>query len=139
VNYDIVETNSRSAKQVKIEALVPYFANGRIKLVRGLSSAVESQILQYPHGRLVDVLDCFSMHMQVYKGDRSLRPQIPVEKLDQMSWGAVMEEVRAKARMREGRGPGQMDTGLTGDNTNSQFSYMDTGLGSEATTLALFR
>ena len=70
INVDIIHVQTRSQKMARIEALVPYFANGRIKLTKTLDPQAESQLKQFPHGRLVDILDSFSMHLRVAKGEK---------------------------------------------------------------------
>ena len=70
INVDIIHVQTRSQKMARIEGLVPYFANGRIKLARDLDPQAESQLKQFPHGRLVDVLDSFCMHLRVAKGEK---------------------------------------------------------------------
>jgi len=67
--YKIVDAK-RGNKQVRIEGLQPGFQSSRIYFVEGtLDDATESQLLQYPNGKLRDIIDCWSMHRHVWKGD----------------------------------------------------------------------
>jgi hypothetical protein len=74
--YSILKAK-RGNKNVRIEAMQPSFEAHRIFFVKGaLSDQTESQLLQYPMGRLVDVIDAWSMHHKIHEAER---PPIPVE------------------------------------------------------------
>lgn len=64
----IEEVNSRASKDMRIMGLQPIYENGQIYHRQGLDPVLESQLLQYPHGRLIDVADALSMQMVVYRG-----------------------------------------------------------------------
>lgn len=131
VNYDIVEMNSRLQKEVRIEGLVPFFANGRIHLVRGLSPEVESQLLQFPNGRLVDVIDAFAMHLKVYRGDTAAAKPMP-KQADPFGWDRVLDELHERAQQAK-RG---IPTGLTTDST--AVNFLTTGLGFDIDAKSVF-
>ncbi len=123
VNFDIVEMNSRTAKEARIEGLLPYFANGRIIFVRGgITPETESQFLQFPNGRLVDVIDSWSMHLKVHKGDRVNRTPLP-KAPEAMGWDSVLDELQARYK----RNQQGLRTGL--DARNVEYSSLSTGLG----------
>ena len=65
VNFAILPVHAHHSKNIRIEGMVPYFAGKRIFLSRSLPAAVESQLVQFPNGKLVDLLDSFSMHREV--------------------------------------------------------------------------
>lgn len=67
-NVPIFEVNSRTSKEARIAALQPLYENGQIMHRKGVSSALETQLIQYPHGRLVDIPDALSQQMVVYRG-----------------------------------------------------------------------
>lgn len=64
----IEEVTSRASKEARIAALQPLYENGQIMHRKGLDSSLETQLIQFPHGRLVDVPDSLAQHMQIYKG-----------------------------------------------------------------------
>jgi hypothetical protein len=73
--YSIVQAK-RGNKNVRIEGMQPAFQQKRIWFVSGsLSDQTESQLLQYPNGRLVDVIDSWSMHRRVWNSDRYPTPK----------------------------------------------------------------
>jgi len=128
VNFDIVEMNTRTAKAARIEGLVPYFANGRIIFVKGcLTPETESQFLQFPNGRLVDVIDSWSMHLKVLRGDKAMRTAIPKQP-DPMGWDAVLDELQERSKEKS-RG---LSTGL--QNEHASFNFLSTGLGLDVDT-----
>ena len=128
VNFDIIQINSRTSKNLRIEALVPYFANGRILFLEGgLTPQVESQLVQFPNGRLIDIVDSFSMHLKVYKGEKSAIQETKVESVDELSGEYILEQVRKKSLARSSTGCLDTGVGTTGSNTFS--TYMQTGLG----------
>jgi predicted phage terminase large subunit-like protein len=98
LQFSVISIPSRTKKTERIYALEPFFANGYIHLVKGLTNQVESQLKQFPNGRLVDIIDCFAMHMKVYRGLKIT--QAPVEKkpVDPFSFDVVMEELRSRNR-----------------------------------------
>ncbi len=68
--YALVQAK-RGNKAVRIEGMQPAFQQKRIFFVeKSLSDQTESQLLQYPNGKLVDVIDCWSMHRKVWSSDR---------------------------------------------------------------------
>lgn len=135
VNFDIVQINSRTSKNLRIEALVPYFANNRIKFLEGgLTAQVESQLIQFPNGRLVDIIDSFSMHLRVYKGEKTAIVEKPVTTINEFSGEAILEELRSRAKAKESKGG--FDTGMTSSSTF--VSYMSTGLGDSTDTRIYF-
>lgn len=68
----------RGNKKVRIEAMQPAFQANRIYFVRGaISDQTESQLLQWPMGRLVDVIDSWSMHHKIHIAERPPLPEEP--------------------------------------------------------------
>lgn len=126
VNFDIIEVPSRSSKNMKIEAMIPYFANKRILFLKGaLTPEVESQLIQFPHGKLVDVIDSFSMHLKVYKGEKAAEKLNVKKTPDPFSYDVIMEEIEKASLARKG-GSGCLSTGLSGE---CNFISLSTGLG----------
>ena len=75
ISIPIVPVIARTKKEMRIEAMVPYFANGRVFFGPELTPQVESQLIQFPHGKLVDIIDCFAMHMKYQlKEKRMVKP-----------------------------------------------------------------
>jgi hypothetical protein len=68
--YSIVKAK-RGNKGVRIESMQPAFQRKRVHFVKGaLSDQTESQLLQYPMGKLVDIIDSWSMHNKVWRSER---------------------------------------------------------------------
>lgn len=66
--FNIICHGTRTDKDLRIQGLQPLFYQKIIHFVEDhLPDAVESQLLQYPHGRLVDIIDCFTLHKPCYK------------------------------------------------------------------------
>ena len=75
--YQIVKAK-RGNKAVRIEGMQPQFQQRRIHFVRGaLSDQTESQLLQWPAGKLVDIIDAWSMHRKVWRSDLYEVPTTP--------------------------------------------------------------
>jgi len=109
----LIPYDSQKKKDVKIRAMEPAFANGRIFLSKGLTPQVISQLKQYPHGRLVDIIDSFSMHrkkVQAEKGDKAYKSQVreEISDLDQL-----ISEIKARKSRKGGlkRFTSSMDEG----------------------------
>lgn len=136
VNFDILQSNSRASKNIRIEAMVPYFANGRILFLEGgLTPQVESQLIQFPNGRLVDIIDSFSMHLKVYKGEKTAQIEFKDKDVDPFDAEVILEEVRKKSKSRSYQGC--LETGV-GSSSNSFSNYMVTGLGSSIDSQVYF-
>ena len=74
IHFDIMPVHMRTDKNIRIEGMVPYFANNRIYFVRNrLTPQVESQLKQFPHGKLVDIIDCFATHQKVAKSEKAFQ------------------------------------------------------------------
>lgn len=97
-SYTIVPVVARTKKEMRIEALVPYFANSRIKFSSSLTKQVESQLRQFPHGKLVDIIDCFAMHMNMQKQDKKLVQQTYATPENPLSGEAVLASIKAAKR-----------------------------------------
>ncbi len=96
LKIDLVEFNSRTAKDVRIQGLVPYFATDRIWLNPELSPKVESQLRQYPYGKLVDIIDCYAMHRHYSKGEKFIVEKKTKEQVNPLTWGSVLDSIRKK-------------------------------------------
>jgi predicted phage terminase large subunit-like protein len=94
--FPLVEFQSRNKKEVRIYGLEPLFENGRILFVEGLDRRVKEQLLAFPHGKLVDIIDSFSMHMKGYSSQKVLIEDTPGEVTDENSLKAILQENRAK-------------------------------------------
>jgi hypothetical protein len=80
ISFKIGEFASRQQKEIRIQAMQPLFERKRIHFVRGkaikegvldgaLSAQTESQLTQFPFGKLVDTIDSWSMHYKFFKRD----------------------------------------------------------------------
>jgi len=104
----IQQINTRSNKDMKIAALQPFFERGQIILRKGLQKLV-SQLIQYPHSRLVDCVDCLSMQLDSYTGFRvKVKPEAKVEK-----FGTTLEDVLKQLHSRRDHKKGRNPTGLS--------------------------
>lgn len=121
--FNIIPVHTRTNKDIRIQGMVPYFAGGRIFLVKGLSPQVESQLRQYPNGKLVDIIDCFSMHRQLSGADKATESRKPFSKKpDPLSGEAILKELKTRYNMKTyGRKTTPREPSLT--------SGMSTGLG----------
>lgn len=105
LKLDIVAIPSKSSKPIRIEGMQPNFAAKRVWFCEGLTEQVESQLLQFPHGRLVDVIDSFSLH-QKYAGRNSgkKREQTRKQEPSENSGEAILAQVRARSSNRNNKG-----------------------------------
>lgn len=93
VRYSIYPMQSRTKKELRIQSMQPSFEEGRIHFVRTstdpsrnkLSLQTESQLKQFPNGKLVDTIDSWSMH------------RIYIRKDDKKDTGYLEEQELAKA------------------------------------------
>lgn len=99
-NLPIIAYNSRASKDVRIRGLVPFFATGRIHLISGLNPKVESQLKQYPNGRLVDIIDAFSMHYRALEIEETVPIAKPKKPMNTY-WDEVMEAIEEKEKQRK--------------------------------------
>lgn len=71
------DSGSTSGKDLRIRSMQPAFEQRREFFVKGkLSDQTESQLIQYPNGKLVDTIDSWSMHWVYWKKDFYETPQI---------------------------------------------------------------
>lgn len=131
VKFDIVQSDSRSKKAIRIEAMVPYFASGRIKILKGISKQVESQLTQFPHGRLVDVIDSFAMHLPRSKREKALKPVATKDIVDSNDFIQVLNSIKKR---KQGE-PGQLPTGLESQKFADLDDVLDTNLETSGVTL----
>lgn len=110
IRVPIIPFQSKQNKLVRIHVLEPYFANGRILLVKGITNQVESQLKQFPHGKLIDIIDSFSMHVKMYKGEKAKLPQTVLERQNPDSIESIIDELQHKYQRRTGNGVGRMKT-----------------------------
>ena len=85
-----------TGKDARIQGMVAPFSTGRIFLRSGISSHVESQLIQYPNGRLVDIIDSFSMHRKVARLEVRPDPAIPEKNISAPTWMDALTEVKKK-------------------------------------------
>jgi hypothetical protein len=109
--YNIVKAK-RGNKAVRIEGMQPAFQQGRIHFVRGaMSDETESQLLQWPNGTLVDIIDSWSMHRKVWQSERFGLPDEPEQEDPVETFESVYAEILA---MKEGDKTGLMHNIPTG-------------------------
>jgi len=100
--YDIVKAK-RGNKEIRIEGMQPAFQQRRIHFVRGsLSDQTESQLLQFPSGRLVDIIDSWSMHRKVWRSENFDAPIEAKPEIDEFE--EAYAEVSSRNRMARGEG-----------------------------------
>lgn len=64
----VQEVFAKQAKTSRIEAMQPLFQSGRVIFVEGIDSQLRSQLVQYPYGKLVDVIDALAQQLLNYRG-----------------------------------------------------------------------
>ena len=112
--YPIIKAK-RGNKKVRIESMQPAFQAKRIYFVRGaLTDQTESQLLQWPMGKLVDVIDAWSMHHKVHIAERPPIPEPEVQGPDDFE--KAYEEVTQRyydklAEQHIGLGAAHVDVG----------------------------
>ena len=100
--YSIVKAK-RGNKEIRIEGMQPAFQQRRIHFVRGaLSDQTESQLLQFPGGKLVDIIDSWSMHRKVWRSENFDDPAKPEEVVDEFE--EAYAEVSHRNRVARGEG-----------------------------------
>jgi len=104
--YSIVKAK-RGNKQVRIEGMQPAFQQRRIHFVRGaLSDQTESQLLQWPSGKLVDIIDSWSMHRKVWRSERYDLPKKQEETYEE-NFEEVYQQIKKRSYERDhGSGDG---------------------------------
>ncbi len=100
--YNIVKAK-RGNKDIRIEGMQPAFQQKRIYFVKGsLSDQTESQLLQFPSGKLVDVIDSWSMHRKVWRSERFEAPATPEEEAV-YDFEAAVAEIKQERDKRNGK------------------------------------
>lgn len=122
ISIPIIPFASHTAKSERIQGMQPYFASGRVFLSSTLTKQVESQLRQFPHGKLVDIIDCFSFHRRWYRKEKQVIQAKPKPQVELYSWDSVMSELRDRARNKRG-------AGLLTQSSDSIFPLLQTGLG----------
>jgi hypothetical protein len=125
LHFNIIAVPSRVKKTERIYAMEPFFANGYVHLVQGLTNQVESQLKQFPNGRLVDIIDCFSMHMKVYKGLRIEAPIVQKKFVNPFSYDVVLDELKKSKREAQYC----LQSGLSVSAIDDDYCALTTGLG----------
>lgn len=64
----ISEVFTKTNKELRIQALQPLFERGQIIFVEGLDGVLQSQLIQFPYGRLIDVADALATQLTSYVG-----------------------------------------------------------------------
>jgi len=68
LHFDMIAHGTRTNKDIRIQGLQPFFYQNIIHFIKSrLPDSVESQLIQYPHEKLVDIIDCFTLHKPMYK------------------------------------------------------------------------
>lgn len=112
VHFTIHPMRSRQNKELRIQAMQPAFEDGRVHFVKTsddpkknkLSIQTESQLVQFPNGKLVDTIDSWSMHRKyVRKDNKKDRGYISEKEREQAErdpmFAALLEIKAAKKRM----------------------------------------
>jgi predicted phage terminase large subunit-like protein len=103
----IQEIKTRTNKDIRIQALQPFFERGQIIIRTGLQKLV-SQLLQYPYGRLVDCVDALAMQIDSYSGIKIHKEKPKKAEKFGITLEDVLQQVH-KRRMAQHRG---LSTGL---------------------------
>lgn len=72
-HYNIVELKARGKKEDRIRALLPFYRMGAIyhNSSPGVRGALEAQLLAFPYGKMMDVIDVFAYCVEMFDiGDR---------------------------------------------------------------------
>lgn len=85
---------SKKNKLMKIEALQPLFYRGQLIFIRGISNQIESQLTQFPNGKLVDLIDSLSMHLELYRGQKKRELYKPKKEVDEFE--QAVQEIRKR-------------------------------------------
>ena len=117
----------KGKKEMRIEAMQPRFADGKVFLVQGLSVEVESQLRQFPLGRLKDIIDSFSMHVKFRLQEQKLNLPEYEHREDPNSIEAILKEAHAIANSSD---KSKISSGLEPYN-DDLFGSISSGLGSE--------
>jgi len=129
INIPVIAEPTKTNKNVRIQGLVPFFAAQKVYFKEGLDPQVESQLRQYPNGRLIDILDAFAMHYKAISLEDPLA--IPKQKEPEIpwnSWDRVLDDIERKEVARRRMGQEALYTGL---DMGLAFSGLSTGLGIE--------
>lgn len=97
----IIENPTRTAKDMRIAALQPLYENHQIFHRRGLDPILESQLAQYPHGKLIDVVDALASQLFVYRG---LKHKPKVAQSLQSEEGSLWQALQGIRSKKEGCG-----------------------------------
>lgn len=74
----VMPINSNQNKHERIQGLQPFFEYSQIIIRKGLDELV-SQLIQYPHGKLIDCIDALAMQLESYMGFKPELEQVEVE------------------------------------------------------------
>lgn len=139
IQIPIVGFKSKQSKNTRIEGtLQPRFFTNRIHFVRGrFTRKAEFQIQQFPTGRLLDIIDSYSMHIKYYKPEQSgkSKPKSKEKKIKD-SWEDALKDARKAYKDRNDLGAlspkGAMDT-------DAYAGSLKTGLGAAYDYGTMFR
>jgi hypothetical protein len=100
LKFTIGEYNSRQNKEIRIQSMQPMFEQKRIHFVKGkLTPQTESQLTQFPYGKLVDTIDSWSMHDKFFRKDsrknQGYTKEVTKEALSNDPWAAAVAEIEA--------------------------------------------
>jgi len=94
-----VGSPSSTHKDIRIQGMQPAFENGRILWVKGaVSEQTESQLTQYPTGRLRDRIDCFAMHRYLARGEQRVAEVKHSARMLPQTLEAIKHEIRNRKR-----------------------------------------
>lgn len=97
IRVSIQDFNSRTNKEVRIAGMQPSFQNGRTLFVQDkVSEQTKSQLVQFPHGKLVDRIDCFAMHRYAKFGERRLGKEDYTPRELQNTFAAAIRDIKKK-------------------------------------------
>lgn len=120
VHYPVLPITSTTGKDARIEGMIPYFATKRIHFIKGcLTPQVESQLRQFPNGRLKDIIDSFSFHLKVSNRESKIIPPRPKAKRTDVN---VAEEIINQAIAEHNRINGTKAGSLTPSYKTSNYS-----------------
>lgn len=98
----VFEVRSSTAKEVRISGLQPLMQNGQILFSKTLDKVLETQLIQFPHGRLVDCADSLAQQLEVYRGVSIAEKQKPREDTNPHSLENCLKEIRSRSKTPAG-------------------------------------
>lgn len=118
----IIEHNSGVAKTMRIEGLQPLYANRQVFHSTALDRQLETQLLQFPRGRLIDCPDSLAMQLKVYKGLDVVHEEKVVEVIPTNTFSYALDEIRKRSKPKFGSLKSPFGTDIRADLDYASFT-----------------